>query len=530
MRKTRTRSGLLLSAVLAISLALASCASGGNEAASNAPGERTLGEELVIGYPGSPLSLNPALGLGSSSVAFLSLAYTPLIYQMPDGSYAPGLATEFGYADDTNTAFDLTLRDDAVFSDGEAFNAEAVKKSLEYFRSAGGPLAEDASILKNVEVISPTEVRLVFSEPNPNVIYQLSQEGVMGNIISPKAVDNPSVLDKGTAGVGPYVLDSEATVAESTYVYVPNETYYDQEAILNSQVTLNIYPDASAALSALQTGQIDATVQLNTAVMDAAKSAGVEIDQQAISWLGLFLNDTRGEAVPALADERVRRAINLAIDRDTVVSATQAGFGKPTQQVCLEGTDCFIENFAPYAYNVEEAQALMAEAGYADGFDLPVATFVGMDQNGTLTQALGGQLAKIGVNVKVAIKNSPSEFNAALASKDYPVFLFGADYGSMYLVGSQLVGKSAFRNPFVAEDPVLDELMATGAGQPAEERAATYKEATERMSELGWWAPVTTTSAFWLHKDVVGLKSTPEQPYAAANIVGPSADDIGWSK
>ena len=96
---------------------------------------RDGGGTLNFGAIASPVSLNPGIG-DPAFVAVFGWAYDPLIELLPDGTFGPSLAVEFGYVGDTNMRYELTLRDGVKFSDGTALDAAAVKTYLDYVRGA----------------------------------------------------------------------------------------------------------------------------------------------------------------------------------------------------------------------------------------------------------------------------------------------------------------------------------------------------------------------------------------------------------
>lgn len=123
--------GSLIAAVAVGALLLTGCASGGSGGAS--PDNATL----TIAQEAEPPSLDPAFAHEGIQPPYFQAAYDSLIRRMPDGEYAPMLATSWTLSDDKLT-LSLELRDDVTFSDGAPFNAEAVKANFEHFQTAGG--------------------------------------------------------------------------------------------------------------------------------------------------------------------------------------------------------------------------------------------------------------------------------------------------------------------------------------------------------------------------------------------------------
>src|SRR5262245_50996276 len=180
---------------------------------------------LTIGSAFVPVSLDPALsGNGRAGMAVIP-AYEPLVRVAHDGKIEPALATKWEVAND-QTAVTFTLRTDAKFSDGDPVNAEAVKKSLEYYRSVRGPFQTTLQTVTAIDELAPDKIRISMSVPQPAIVTMFESYWNAGLIISPQGVAAPDTLPKETRGAGPYKLDPAATILGKSYTYVPNEHYY----------------------------------------------------------------------------------------------------------------------------------------------------------------------------------------------------------------------------------------------------------------------------------------------------------------
>ncbi len=157
--------------------------------ASTCPLARPAQEKvLTVGNPFSPLSMDPSLSGNGRAGTHLLPAYEPLVRVTADGSFEPALATAWAMSPDSKSAT-FTLRQDAKFSDGEPVNAEAVKKSIEYWRTKkGGPFAVNLATVTSIDVVEPYKVRINVSAPNPALLNLFEAYWLAGNIISPKAL------------------------------------------------------------------------------------------------------------------------------------------------------------------------------------------------------------------------------------------------------------------------------------------------------------------------------------------------------
>src|SRR5690606_5663474 len=155
----------------------------------------------------------------------------------PDVEPIPGLAESWEFAED-GSYLDLFLREGVVFQDGEAFDAEAVKASLERGKTLeGSTVAGDLAVVEEIEVVDPMTVRLHLSGPAPSLPMILSAQP--GMIISPAALDDPA-LDQNPVGAGMYRVTSyEAGVSLVAEAW---DEYWDQDAQLLGGIEIAIMP------------------------------------------------------------------------------------------------------------------------------------------------------------------------------------------------------------------------------------------------------------------------------------------------
>jgi peptide/nickel transport system substrate-binding protein len=161
--------------------------------------------------------------------------------------------------------------------------------------------------------------------------------------------------------------------------------------------------------------------RLDQPTAQEAEAAGFKIHLTRVVWAGLILGDHAGAILPAIGDLRVRQAISMAFDRDLVADTIDLGFGDASNQLAIPGGPDYVEELADtYEYDPETARALLAEAGYPDGFDLPLPKWGGSlgPYEPYITQALG----EIGIRVQWEDVNA--DVIAALDSGKYAVWTF----------------------------------------------------------------------------------------------------------
>jgi peptide/nickel transport system substrate-binding protein len=409
--------------------------------------------------------------------------YDTLLVLDPEGELQPNMATEWSYNDD-NTVLTLTLRDGITFTDGEPFNADAVKASIEHLRDGGGPFSNYVAAVQDVVAVDDSTVELRLSAPDPQLLYGLAVVG--GAMASPAAIA-AGTLATSPVGSGAYTLDAGATTPGTEYVYVRNPDYWNPDAYAYDSIVIKPITDVQARLNAIQSGQADTGI-IDVQNAAAAEEAGLRIDTTPVDWQGLVIADRGGEVVPALGDVRVRQAINMAFDKDAFVESVIEGHGEPTSQVFgprSEAYDPDLEGY--YSFDVEQAQELMADAGYEDGFEVTMSETPGFQR---INPIIVQQLAQIGITVNYE-QVPPDTLITELLSGRFPMYFFS--------LGSQSAGEDIQKllmptspwNTSKYEDPELVALVdEAAAATPGEEQAAAFQEVNRYVVENAWFAPI----------------------------------------
>lgn len=487
-RRQARRTSAVAAALLVATASLTACGGGSNSPATTNPhGE--IGDGFTIATSAVPPSLNPVLGDPAYGMVY-QWAYDPLIVMNGDGTYSPGLATEWGYVGEGNTVYEPTLREGVTFSDGAVLDAEGLKAYLDYARTqTTGTTTTLLASVSDVEVIDRLNVRLTLSRPDTGLTFYFAQAFGAGFVISPDAIADPTTLDAATAGAGPYMIDPEQTVAGDRYVYVPNPNYWDPERQHWDEVTVRVIANPSSTVQAMQSGQVQAALGDATTI-PAATAAGLEVVDPPQAMSGINLADRDGTLSEPLRDVRVRQALNMAVDREAIAQALYGSADLTTTQYAFEGQAPYLEELnETYPYDPEAAKELLVEAGYPDGFTLPVLSvpLAGLDK---LTQAVGGQLAEVEVTLEVTSKATPPDYFTAMVSGEFPAAVIGYGLANMNTLYAGLVNPAGPFNWFKTPDPELDELYTQYWVADEKSGVALQQQINERLVDQAWTIPV----------------------------------------
>ncbi|WP_186364095.1 ABC transporter substrate-binding protein [Ornithinimicrobium sufpigmenti] len=394
--------------MLAGSLVLGACGGGGNVSSDAAAADDGAAKEIDPDgtfryiFVQNPSTLDPHRSANPWDMIFFSLAYDQLIWRNDAGDLEPMLATEWEFVDD-GAAFELTLREDVTFIDGEPFNAESVKANLERAKTLPesafkGSLAR----VESVEAVDEFEVRINLNGPGANLPDLLSS--TVGSMISPAAFDNPD-LDQNPVGSG------MAKLVE----YIPgqvnrwerNEDYWDPEAAQAKTYEIYAQTASPTRMNMLSTGQGELTY-LMPQDQESAEAAGLNVAPSRSSNIFAFYFNAGKEPFD---DPRVRKAAEHAINRQALIDGVFFGAGEPVAQMLPPDHWAYHPEVTPdnpdYGYDPEKAKELLAEAGYGDGVEFELL-IPGLDDHRALAEAMVPMFAEVGLKAETRVIESPT--------------------------------------------------------------------------------------------------------------------------
>jgi peptide/nickel transport system substrate-binding protein len=395
--------------------------------------------------------------------------------------YEPMLAESYVIADDRRS-MTLELREDVDFTDGEHLDAAAAKASIEAVLA--GPTYFQAQLRDAfgmaVEAVDEYTLEITTSR---GMSSRFMDALAILPIASPIALEDPETLATTPAGTGPYVVDEQT--ADVSISYVRNPDYRDPGAYPFDQLEFVVFADNIAAANALKSGQLDVAM-LDAGLVADVEAAGFDIHVGGGLVYTLYWMDRAGTVQPALADPRVRQAISYAIDREGITEQIALGYGRVTSQTFIEGQPEYVGGGDDrYPYDPERARELMAEAGYADGFDLELPTW---NLYAPYEPVLQQMLADIGIRVTYERVADNAAHYEAFLSGDYAMTLFGT--GDTYWI-SELEQGGKMNIGSGAPDPEIADVLERIANGSADDSAAASRELGEFLLEQQWYIPIS---------------------------------------
>jgi peptide/nickel transport system substrate-binding protein len=283
-----------------------------------ATGHAAAQSVLHIGLNDDPDALDPTISRAYVGRLVFAALCDKLFDVTPDLKIVPQLATGYEWAADQRSVV-IKLRPDVKFHDGEPLNAEAVKFNIErHINTPGSFRKPEIGQVASVEILNDLSVRLHLSEPLVPLLAALTDRA--GMMVSPKAAK--ALGDKlGAKPVcaGPYRLVER--VAQGKIVLEKFPDYWDKANIHIDRVEFVPITDSTARLASLRSGDLQMIERASPT--DLAEIRGdARLKVVGVAELGyqvIPLNVANGPRAKTLADVRVRQAIDLAIDRETLV-------------------------------------------------------------------------------------------------------------------------------------------------------------------------------------------------------------------
>ncbi|WP_249975306.1 ABC transporter substrate-binding protein [Vreelandella olivaria] len=364
---------------------------------------------LTIASPQDPGSWDPIDTFLVNWAAVATNIFDGLTYRGPDMELVPGLATEWEELDD-GTRIRFILREGVTFHNGEAFNAEAVKFTFDRLlgdAGAQGPQRSNYTAIDSVEVIDDYTVDFHLSEPDPVLLTKLAGYGAM--IVPPEylAEHGDEHFNTHPVGTGPFRV-----VAYTPRENVKLEAYADHwgGAPKLDEVTYRFISEPSTAVAELQAGRVDIVIPptipigMIDTINNHAHASVVSVPSPTVE--AIRFNTQSG----ITADERVRKALIMAVDRQAIIDSILAGEGEMIAS--FQGAQSFGNDpdMQPLPFDPQQARQLLDEAGIGPGATVQIDVRGNDSTFGEVAQVVASYLQGVGITVSI----QPYETNVLL--------------------------------------------------------------------------------------------------------------------
>jgi len=401
-------------------------------------------ETFKWAFQGDIQTLDPHGLFETFTLGFQANFYEGLVTRTPDLKLQPALATSWENVEPTVWRF--TLRQGVKFHNGNAFNADDVIFSVDRIRSEGSDMKVIANLIAEARKVDDYTVDLVTPRPDPILPLQLeifmimdrewSEEHGTTEATNIKGNDQGNYANLHENGTGPYMVKERQPDVRT--VLVPNPDWWgDNKSNVTEGIFTPIGQDATR-VAALIAGDVDMAYPIpvqDWQRLDAAEGVSPLTGPEART-IFLGFDQARDELLASnvkgknpFKDVRVRQAFYQAIDIEAIKDKIMRGASRPTNLMFapeINGFNAELNKRLPY--DPDRAKALLAEAGYPDGFtvtmDCPNDRYVNDER---ICQAVVSMLARVGVKIDLLAQSKSKYFAKVLAQNGYDT--------SFYLLG-----------------------------------------------------------------------------------------------
>ena len=382
----------LLAVILSLSLMMGVLTACGDTTDGNSNAPSRDGSTFTVGIPNDLDSLDPYLMTAAGTREVMLNIYEGLVKVNSDGEYVCAVASDYTLSDDGLT-YTFTLRDGVKFHNGDTVTTDDVLYSFDTC-AATTVLSTVQAALSGITDIHADGNQIVIKLDKPNGDFIATISSVF---IVPKDYEERSTAPIGT---GPYKFVSRSI--QENVILVRNDDYYGKKANIEN-VVIKVYEDSTAMVTALNSGSLDMVNHLTSSQIETLTNGYNVLSDNMNLVSALYLNN----AVAPFDNELVRKAMNYAIDVDSVIDFASDGYGqKVGTSMYPNFTKYYDDEIAAladaYPYDPEKAKELLAEAGYADGFEFTIDVPSNYEHPyGDMAQVIAENLKEVGITANI---------------------------------------------------------------------------------------------------------------------------------
>ncbi|MHB0882118.1 ABC transporter substrate-binding protein [Paenibacillus sp. SEL1] len=536
---------VLLVLALGAVLALSGCG-GSGEGAKPEAGKTPSGagegvqDTLIYGRGGDSVALDPAIVTESESLKIgMQVFDTLLEYKENTTEIQPGLAESWEVSPD-GLVYTFKLRQGVKFHDGSDFNAEAVVfnfdrwadpkspykfegDSFDYYDSMFGP--EGSRVIKEVKAVDANSVQFTLNKPQAPFLQNIAMPSF--SISSPKAIQEKKADFKSNpVGTGPFVF--KEWKRNDTITLEKNPNYWKEGQPKLAKIIVRSIPDNTARFNALQNGEIDLMEDLNPD--DAKQLDGnsdlVKIERPSfnVAYIGFNLKKK------TFNNPKVRQALNHAVNKQAIIDALFAGQAKPAVNPMPPTLWGYNDSIQDYAYDLDKAKSLLAEAGFPNGLPEPLTFYAMpvsrpyMPDGKKVAEAIQADFEKIGVKVNIQSPEWATYLDDVKAGEKDDLYMLGwnGDNGDPDNFLYTLLDKDTIpgnNRSFYVNEELHKILVKAQVEVDQDKRAEMYKQAQVIIKQDAPWIPLVHSTPLMAGKaNLKGFVPSPAGIEAYGNI------------
>jgi peptide/nickel transport system substrate-binding protein len=469
------------------------------------PLESSFVGTLTVGLSADAESMDPFYVNQAAGWSVVQALFDHLIDRDFEGNLVPGLALSWT-AVGTDT-LEFELRQGVTFHNGETFDAESVKFSVErMLAEEEAPNRSKFTSIDSVEIVDDHTVRLLLNQPDGTLFDSLTSRLAM---LPPAYFKEVGVEGFAAEPVGTGPFKFVEWMPDDHITLTANENYWEGSYKGQPQVETVIFrpiSEAATRLAELQTEGIDIMQDLPTDQIAVVETAGMKVVADEAFQLAYVFFIADDESLPT-HDVRVRQALNYAVDVDAIIENLLGGYGSRIASPIGPGYLGYNPDVEPYPYDPDKALELLAEAGYAGGFETTVD--VTTDGRSDVIEAVAGYLREVDVQATVQ-EFELGQFNQNWMERTQSM-LWAARWGNT--PDPQSIGLFASCTGWISRycnQEVTARLDGAQSTLDQNERARLYAEASQLMHDdpLAIYLS-TSTQVYGISTRVQGFRPSP---------------------
>ncbi|MGO4706201.1 ABC transporter substrate-binding protein [Microvirga sp. 2MCAF38] len=476
-------------------------------------------QTLTMGVRAGPDSIDPHWSTLGSQAETLRHIFDTLVMADENLQMKPGLATSWKPVDDTTWEF--KIREGVKFHDGSELTAEDVKFSIDRIPVVTGPMSMTiyTKQVKETKVVDKYTLHVITKAPAPTLPNDFIRLFVVSKSVGMEARNEQFNSGKAAIGTGPYKFVSWEPKGD--FVVERFDGYWGAKQPWAKVIRKEI-PNDPARMAALKSGQVD-LVNYVPATDYAAMQKDKSVDTfvaDSVYYLNLTPNvketlpkpvkvDGKEITENPLRDPKVREALDLAIDRKTLVRVVLEGLGRPANQLMPTNFFGGSKALPERPYDVAKAKQLLAEAGYPKGFEIDFhCTNNRLPGDSAVCEALSQMWARAGLKVNANALNG-TVFFPAQQKGEFSLWMSGwgtltgeasYTYGSLVHTADPKTGLGAFNKQGYSNAEV-DKLLEEGSRTMDDpKRRALFEKVTEVSMNDRALIPTVQLQTVWAAK------------------------------
>ncbi|MEX0910072.1 MAG: peptide ABC transporter substrate-binding protein [Candidatus Paceibacterota bacterium] len=466
---------------------------------------------LNEGIVGFPSNVNPVTARSNADYDLVALSYSGLVRVDENGEMIPDLAESFSISDDGET-YTFTLRNDIYFHDNTPITANDIVFTIESIQNPAmeSPLSSVFSTV-TATAVDPMTVSIELQNPYAGFLSEMTIGIIPQHIWEGVTPDSLRFIELSSypVGSGPFKVEkverSESLGVPTHYSLVAHTEYAPKRPYLNS-IKLSFYADESELIDALERNRINSAPAVSPSLLAELNLKPRELATTSMLRIfGLFFNPSE---TSILSNESVRRAIDMAIDREMLAESIYSGYAKPTRTPLPFDKPADVTEDSLGARELLETEGWEenSETGIREKDSETLSFTIKTGETSDLKNTaifLQQTLRSIGIEVTIETYDITTLNQTVIRQRDYEALLFGQAYG-------RFIDLYPFWHSSNRDDPGLN--IARHTSSDTDEALVALRRETDENIREGYFEEIldefseTTPAAFLYTPDFVYIK------------------------